>query len=76
MNARAWFYGTSFHGNVRSGASVSPSDIARDRFHVRTIANGQALTCKCARVLYFEDKGTEYRAVCPCGNVVRERKAQ
>jgi hypothetical protein len=33
------------------------------------------LTCKCCRVLYYEDHGTEYRAVC-CGKLHGEAKAE
>ena len=30
MNARAWFYGTSFHGNLQSGVTQSEIDAHLD----------------------------------------------
>lgn len=35
---------------------------------------GQARTCPCARVLYYSDEGTFYRAVCGCGRAFFEHK--
>ena len=68
INARAWFYSQSFHGNVDH--------------HPKTVVTlqgpgGKDLTCKCCRVLYFERIGEgEYRAVCACGHVSWERRPQ
>ena len=81
INARQWFYGTSFHSSeplperrTESGLDYIRSPFIHDKFHVLSAA-GHELTCRCGRVLYFKEVDNELRAEC-CGRVHHERIRQ